>query len=172
MIQDIRLSAAQRNDDSPTESSARILTLSVATGNAFLVLHHADVNGEPTEQLCDFQIPARSLLLALRAAVHDDHHDPADIDPDIGAASVPKPANSHQPWTPELDRELRDTWLACAPDAGAGAMIREIAQLMGRSRNGIRSRLLRVGCNPEVPGQAIPGPDDQQVPRVGVDQQG
>ena len=121
-------------------------------------------NGHPSEQLCRFQVPARSLLLALRAAVHDDH--PGTTEPDIGAPTDPaavRPPNSHQPWTPELDTQLRDTWLACSPAMDAEATVLEIAQLMGRSRNGIRSRLTRLGCDPDLPGHALDHASNQNT---------
>ena len=104
MIRDVRLSAADWDDEYITEPPNRVLVVSVVSGDAFLTLHAADVDGHPDEQLCRFQVPARSLLLALRAAVHDDH--PGATEPNIGAPTDPaavRPPNSHQPWTPELD---------------------------------------------------------------------
>jgi hypothetical protein len=82
---------------------------------------------------------------------HDGKHEVSPTDP----AAV-RPPNSHQPWTPELDTQLRDTWFACSPGLDAEATtVLEIAQLMGRSRNGIRSRLTRLGCDPDLPGHAL-----------------
>ena len=156
MIRDVRLSAADWDHEYITEPPNRILAVSVISGDAFLTLHAADVNGHPVEQLCRFQVPARSLLLALRAVVHDDH--PSTAEPNIGASTDPaavRPPHSHQPWTPELDTQLRDTWLASSPAMDADATVLEIAQLMGRSRNGIRSRLTRLGCDPDVPWRAL-----------------
>jgi hypothetical protein len=67
-----------------------------------------------------------------------------------------KPARSHLPWTAELDQELRHRWLdAPCSDVDVAALHRELARDFGRSQNAIRSRLPRVGCNPEQPGAAL-----------------
>jgi hypothetical protein len=103
---------------------------------------------------CSFRVPARSLLLALRAAWDDDQPGAADVDrPRPPRGRRAGPANSHQPWTPELDAELRDTWLAAVPPASP--RIGELAEAMSRSRNAIRARLARIGCDPDVPGRLL-----------------
>jgi len=38
-------------------------------------------------------------------------------------------------------------------------MVAQIAKAMGRSHLGIRSRLERLGCDPDSPGRTLP-PDD------------
>ncbi|MBO0841288.1 MAG: hypothetical protein J2O49_10775, partial [Sciscionella sp.] len=69
----------------------------------------------------------------------------------IGSAS-PKPANGNQPWTAELDERLASRW-AQAPDTTAAKAIATLAEEFGRSRGGIRSRLVKLGCDPDHPGR-------------------
>lgn len=105
-----------------------------------------------------FQVSARSLLLALRAAWGDSHPGTTDLDP----AAVPKPRrerpgppNSRQPWSADLDEVLRDTWLAATSATPVDEVIGELAKRMGRSRGSIRARLARTGCDPDVPGRTL-----------------
>lgn len=66
-----------------------------------------------------------------------------------------QPANAGQPWTPELKDELRQAWLSADPGLTAGALTKELADRLGRTRSSIRSELPRVGCDRDTPGQAI-----------------
>ncbi|MBW0114035.1 hypothetical protein [Pseudonocardia abyssalis] len=153
MIRDVWLSAADWNDDDITEPPSRLLNLAVIAGQAYIGVHIGDENGDPAVQLSAIQVSARSLLLALRAALHDDDH-PSGAGPGLpsaGRTGELRPAHSHQPWTEDLDTQLRDTWFACTATTPA-PIIEEIAEAMGRSTSGIRARLLRIGCDPDRPG--------------------
>ncbi|MBP2334043.1 hypothetical protein JOF41_000221 [Saccharothrix coeruleofusca] len=70
-------------------------------------------------------------------------------------AARSRPANANQPWTADLDDDLRTAWLAAEPDAPTADLIRGIALRMERSPTSIRSRLARVGCDPDVPGRPL-----------------
>lgn len=70
------------------------------------------------------------------------------------------PANSHASWTPDQDADLRDEWLAADPTAVAATLRKDIATRLGRSLGEIRFRLLRLRCNPELPGHTC---DEDQV---------
>lgn len=122
---------------------------------------------------CSFAVPARSLLLALRAAWDDARAEGAWTDvpttlPPLeepqqvsGQPREPGPANSHQPWTRDLDERLRREWLDADPETDAQALIAGIAESMGRTHGAIYSRLLRLKCNPEAPGhQTGPAPSE------------
>ena len=158
MIRETLLSTAMTNEDDLTEPPSGMLKLSMIGDMAYLDWAPTDQVGEwITPPTCSFQVPARSLLLALRAAWDDSKPGTAAIDPTHPSSPArtttePRPSNNHQPWTPELDGQLRDTWLAAATSVRAPDMVDAIAQAMGRSPNGIRARLVRVGCNPDVPG--------------------
>ncbi|TKG59278.1 exonuclease domain-containing protein [Prauserella endophytica] len=62
------------------------------------------------------------------------------------------PANSHASWTPDQEATLRNEWLAADPAAVAETLRKDIAERHGRSPGAIRSRLLRLMCDPELPG--------------------
>jgi hypothetical protein len=104
-----------------------------------------------------FQVSARSLLLALRAAWGDTHPGSTELDVTIAPKrrERPGPPNSRQPWSVDLDAVLRDTWLAATSATPADEVIGELAKQMGRSRGGIRARLARTGCDPDVPGRTL-----------------
>ncbi|SDM97567.1 hypothetical protein SAMN04489726_4280 [Allokutzneria albata] len=69
-------------------------------------------------------------------------------------------ANANAPWTPELDGQLREHWLARGADPTAGAaVIGELSDRFGRSRSSIRARLVKVGCDPDVPGRRLSSVD-------------
>ncbi|NUT49892.1 MAG: hypothetical protein HOV94_21655 [Saccharothrix sp.] len=75
-----------------------------------------------------------------------------------GPPTVPsksRPANANQPWTTDLDDGLRADWLAAGADTTTVELIRSIAKRLERSPTSIRSRLARVGCDPDVPGRAL-----------------
>jgi hypothetical protein len=100
-------------------------------------------------------VPARSLLLALRAAWDDRH--PGDSDLDAVPKRKPRsgPPNGRQPWTAEHDAVLRDTWLNAPDSTPAFDVTGALATDLGRSRNSIRARLARIGCDPDVPGRLL-----------------
>ncbi|WP_432845218.1 helix-turn-helix domain containing protein [Amycolatopsis sp. CA-161197] len=62
-----------------------------------------------------------------------------------------RPAQQGKPWSAELDAELESAWLA-------GDTVAELARRFERTAGGIRSRLPRVGCDPERPGHHLPAP--------------
>ncbi|MET1075867.1 MAG: hypothetical protein ABWY11_24680 [Umezawaea sp.] len=66
-----------------------------------------------------------------------------------------KPVNANQPWTPELDEELREAWLNQTAPVSTPELIRSLAQRLGRSPSSIRSRLPRAGCDPDVVGRPL-----------------
>jgi hypothetical protein len=74
----------------------------------------------------------------------------------------PQPANAKQPWTPDLDEELREAWLARTDQVPVADLIRSLADRMGRSPTSIRSRLPRVGCDPDIVGRPL-SPEAAQV---------
>ncbi|WP_367131632.1 hypothetical protein [Saccharothrix sp. HUAS TT1] len=81
-----------------------------------------------------------------------------------------RPANANQPWSQELDDDLRTDWLAAPQDTPTAELIRSIAKRLERSPTSIRSRLAKVGCDPDVPGRAL-SDEGAQVFRVqGPDQ--
>ncbi|MBB5957582.1 hypothetical protein FHS29_004177 [Saccharothrix tamanrassetensis] len=66
-----------------------------------------------------------------------------------------RPANANQPWTQDLDEDLRATWLAAPPGTSTTDLIRAIAGQLERSATSIRSRLARVGCDPDIAGRPL-----------------
>jgi hypothetical protein len=122
-----------------------------------------------------FQVSARSLLLALRAAWGDGHPGTTEFDVAVRPTlRKPRPGapNSRQPWTTELDEVVRDTWLAVPSTTPADEVIGDLAKQLGRSRGSIRARLARTGCDPDVPGRTLredppdggpPGPDPEEA---------
>ena len=72
MIRDITISAKGTGDDQYYEPPARVLSLAVIGGDAHLAIYehgHAERAAGPALTV---QVPARSLLLALTAAIQDD----------------------------------------------------------------------------------------------------
>ncbi|MFD1147423.1 hypothetical protein [Saccharothrix hoggarensis] len=75
-----------------------------------------------------------------------------------GPPSTPardRPANANQPWTEDLDDALRADWLAAPHGTPTAELIRALAKRLERSPTSIRSRLAKVGCDPDVPGRAL-----------------
>lgn len=66
-----------------------------------------------------------------------------------------RPANANQPWTDDLDADLRATWLNATPDTPTTDLIRTLARDHQRSATSIRARLARIGCDPDVPGRPL-----------------
>lgn len=73
------------------------------------------------------------------------------------AAPGHRPANANQPWTRDLDDGLRTEWLAAEEGSPSTELIRSIAKRLERSPTSIRSRLARIGCDPDVPGRTLSG---------------
>jgi hypothetical protein len=109
-------------------------------------------------------VPARSLLLALRAAWDDRHAGSADLDAGPTRKPRPGPPNGRQPWTAELDTTLQDTWLNTPDTVPAFDVIGALAKDLGRSRNSIRARLARIGCDPDVAGRLLREEDGDGPP--------
>jgi hypothetical protein len=73
MIRNIHISAAQVDDDIITEPPSRILDLAVIGGVAHLATYELSGPGViADEATAAIEVPARSLLLALQAAIDDD----------------------------------------------------------------------------------------------------
>jgi hypothetical protein len=70
--------------------------------------------------------------------------------------SAARPAQQGRPWNEEMDAELESRWVA-------GESVAEIAAYFERTPGGIRSRLPRVGCDPENPGCYLPVPPSRRV---------
>jgi DNA polymerase-3 subunit epsilon len=71
---------------------------------------------------------------------------------EIPPARPGKPSKSHIRWPPELETMLRDEWLAANPTANAETLRTEIATRYKRTPIAIRTRLLQLMCDPELPG--------------------
>jgi hypothetical protein len=67
----------------------------------------------------------------------------------------PRPPNAGQPWTEELNEELKQRWLACAEPGSGVEFVGVLAQEFGRTRSSIRAHLARLGCDPDVPGRGL-----------------
>lgn len=74
MIREIQISAAAGDEDGYTEPPSMLLVLSVIGDEASLRVHACGEKGKASDKpLFDLQVPARSLLLALQAAINDEH---------------------------------------------------------------------------------------------------
>ena len=72
MIRDITISAKGAGDDQYYEPPARVLSLAVIGGNAHLAIYEHGNAERAAEPTLTVEVPARSLLLALTAAIQDD----------------------------------------------------------------------------------------------------
>ncbi len=72
MIRDITISAKGAGDDQYYEPPARVLSLAVIGGDAHLAIYEYGAKERTAEPVATIEVPARSLLLALTAAVDDD----------------------------------------------------------------------------------------------------
>jgi hypothetical protein len=72
MIRDITISAKGAGDDQYYEPPTRVLSLAVIGGDAHLAIYEHDAKERAAEPVATIEVPARSLLLALTAAVDDD----------------------------------------------------------------------------------------------------
>lgn len=70
-------------------------------------------------------------------------------------AKPARPGNANRRWTTEQDEQLREEWLAATPETPAVQFIRDLALARERSATAIRSRLPRLGCDPDVPGRPL-----------------
>lgn len=66
-----------------------------------------------------------------------------------------QPVNANQPWPEDQDEALRQAWLTEPTTTSTTDHIRSLAQRLGRSPTSIRSRLARVGCDPDVVGRPL-----------------
>lgn len=77
----------------------------------------------------------------------------------LSGRSGASPTNASAPWTKEQDDELLERWTSAGDTHSATALRRILAEHFGRTTGSIRARLLRIGCDPDVPGRAfIPAP--------------
>jgi hypothetical protein len=72
MIRDITISAKGAGDDQYYEPPTRVLSLAVIGGDAHLAIYEHGAKERAAEPVATIEVPARSLLLALTAAVDDD----------------------------------------------------------------------------------------------------
>ncbi len=72
MIRDITISAKGAEDDQYYEPPARVLSVTVIGGDAHLAIYEHGPVERSAEPTATIEVPARSLLLALTAAVDDD----------------------------------------------------------------------------------------------------
>ncbi|WP_214405707.1 hypothetical protein [Pseudonocardia lacus] len=147
--------------DTPTPGALR---LTVDGDTARLTWSAADPDDPAPPDHTSFEVPARSLLLALRAAWDDRHAGTSDLDPTPARKPRPGPMNGRVPWTPDLDMTLKGAWLNASDTTPAFDLIGELAKEMGRSRNSIRARLARVGCDPDVPGRVLREEEEGRPP--------
>ena len=77
----------------------------------------------------------------------------------LSGRSGTSPANASAPWSKEQDDELLERWTSAGDTYSATALRRILAEHFGRTTGSIRARLLRIGCDPDVPGHAfVPAP--------------
>ncbi len=151
----IRETVLDTTTDTTDGTAPGLLRVTLSDDAARLTWTPTDSPHYPPPTFC-FAVPARSLLLALRAAWDDTHPGRSDLDPAPAPRRPrPQPPNGRQPWTSELDEVLRETWMAAAESTPAGEVIGELMAGMGRSRGSIRARLARIGCDPDVPGRVL-----------------
>ena len=164
-LREITLSVADPDDGQTYEPPTRVLSLAVIGDRVHLDLTR-QLPDEPAVRECSFRLSARSLLLALRAAWDDAAGagawcDPADADEVLEAATSSVPAQRVRPpqagrrWSTDNDAHLRDTWLAAEETTPAGDLLAQLADEMERTRNGVRSRLVRLQLDPDIPGRAL-----------------
>ena len=72
MIRDITISAKGTGDDQYYEPPARVLSLAVIGGDAHLAIYEHGNAERAAGPAVTAEVPARSLLLALTAAIEDD----------------------------------------------------------------------------------------------------
>ncbi|ASR36586.1 hypothetical protein BAY61_18045 [Prauserella marina] len=53
-----------------------------------------------------------------------------------------------------MEAELREQWLAADPDTAPGTLHDRLAEQHGRSAGAIRSRLIKLRCDIDAPGQS------------------
>ncbi|MGX7823540.1 hypothetical protein ACTG9Q_00440 [Actinokineospora sp. 24-640] len=72
-----------------------------------------------------------------------------------GRRRVGSAPNAHAPWDHDQDAALRGAWQSYPETTPATSAIRELATARQRSPGGIRARLSRLGCDPDVPGRML-----------------
>jgi hypothetical protein len=116
---------------------------------------------------CAFQVPARSLLLALEAAWQDAHPPDATSAAKANSSRVRdhdgRFARARRPWTAELDEQLRLAWTSAAGTEYAWRALESLARETGRTTMAVAARLRRLGYAPDLPGtltdDTAPAPD-------------
>ena len=120
------------------------------------------VTGEtlPSHHICQRADIVRALFAAVEAMERDHPSFPCAGDDDLDPPDVPAPAfrsrppNAGRPWSGEEDRRLIEAF-------EGGGTDRELAAAFGRSRNGIRARLVHLGRGAllgDGPGRRYPLP--------------
>lgn len=142
MIREQLLRGVSWEDRKAVAPTAGDVRLVMDDGNVMVAWQEMGLN---RNQSCAFVVPARSLLLALRAASDDQRADAArgtrgrernDEDLDPFAEDDPREL---VPWTAEMDEQLRRTWLDERPFTS------DIAKRLGRDVRDVASRLERLG---------------------------
>ncbi|WP_154676326.1 hypothetical protein [Amycolatopsis benzoatilytica] len=64
------------------------------------------------------------------------------------------PARSHASWTSDQEAKLREQWLAADSNTVPGVVHDLLAEQHGRSAGAIRSRLIKLQCDIDAPGQS------------------
>lgn len=160
------------SDELGLESGAYSVQASVTEGVLTVGLLGADEQGEvhtdgqlrlPIAAVLDVHLVLRKVFDGLRQL------DLMQQEP-LSKQQRTMPANNGQPWTEEADQRLVEDWIRASPQIKATEQVKELARVRDRTAGSIRSRLLRLGCDPDQPGaRLLQGPDapdteDQTVP--------
>jgi hypothetical protein len=81
---------------------------------------------------------------------------------------LPIAEHRNQPWTDALDAELIGKWRALSDLVRPHTAHRELGDYFGRSPGAVRSRLLKLGCDPDNPGAPLKPVDLDRAPRPDV----
>ncbi|WP_112273624.1 hypothetical protein [Lentzea terrae] len=66
----------------------------------------------------------------------------------------PAPVNASEPWTPADEQTLRGAWTSTT-GVKAVQLVRNLAEKLGRSKTAVRSRLSKLGLDPDVVGRVL-----------------
>jgi len=81
MILDIMIGAKDPEDDQYYEPPTRVLSLAVIGGDAHLDIYEYGIKERAADPVARIEVPARSLLLALTAAIDDNQRAAPSGDP-------------------------------------------------------------------------------------------
>lgn len=81
MIRDITISAKSPEDDQYHEPPTRVLSLAVIGGDVHLDIYEHGIKERAADPVARIEVPARSLLLALTAAIDDNQRAAPGDDP-------------------------------------------------------------------------------------------